>query len=186
MEKERHLAEIFVTIFFLAVLVLGYFFAKTTIPLSPVPSSVESISAQKQNILFDAQSGEPLSKEFVAQVSQKQANLRVTYTLSGRVTVKLRDSLQVEIEKDGQTRLLQLSFSPKMVFLKETPLLGYEKDSSATEEKKISLADVKVGDNITVVFPKGITPDSLNKKTGMIEISNLIVNIPQQEVAGKD
>lgn len=173
MEKEKYLRGLFAVFVFM----VGYYLMQL---LSPV-----SIPEPEKSMITSAKTGEPLSKEEVDIMAQKQEKARVAYTLTGKVTVKLRDSLQVEMSVGGQTRLLQLRFSPKMVFLEEAPLGGYGKDSSATEEREISSVGVKVGDVITVVFPKGITLDLISK-TESIEVDNLIVNMTQREDLGKD
>jgi hypothetical protein len=170
MEKEKYIHRTLAVIFFLVV---GYYLVGLILPaLLPEP---------KKNIISDAKTGAPLSEEKIAQITKKQVKGRLTYVITGKVANKFNNSLEMEILTGGSARLFLVKFSDKTVFFAETPLLGYEKDSSSVEEKKISLAEVNVGDTVTTVFPKGVALGALNN-TEAVLIDNLIVNMPQETV----
>lgn len=176
MEKEKYLSYIFAII---VVFVAGYYLVNI---IRSVP-----LLAPEESSITDAKTGDPISKEEVAAITQRQIKEQLIYVFSGKVTEKLRTSLQIEIPSDNtlSAHSLSVEFSPTIVFLKEVSLPGFEKDSSATEEKEISLAEVNVGDIVTVVFPKGMSFRELHAARA-IGINNLIVNMPQKAVSGEE
>jgi hypothetical protein len=168
--KNNHWILIIVGV--LILLVVGYYLSQLILPVQ-LPESGKSA-------ITDAKTGDPIPQKDVARIMEKQEKERLIYVLTGKVSSKSSSALEIEIPANNQpgTRILQATFSPKMVFLKEVPLAGVEKESSATEEKQISLAEVNIGDTITIVFPRGTNFSELNTRSA-IEISNLIVNMPQ-------
>lgn len=176
MDREKYLHYAFAVA---VVFVAGYYLVGTIL--------LVRLPAPEKSPITDAKTGDPISKEEVAAITQRQTKEQRIYVFSGKVTEKLRDSLQIEIPSDNtsQAHSLSVEFSPKMVFLKEVPLPGFEKDSSATEEKEISLAEVNVGDIVTVVFPRGMSFREFHDAR-VIEINNLIVNMPQKAVSGEE
>jgi hypothetical protein len=172
MEKDRHLDRIFaLTVIF----VVGYYLVNTF--LSPPRPPV----AEKQdNRLLDAKTGQPIPDEEISRITERQEKARRTYVLTGKVIEKSENFLRIEVSGNEQDEkwVLRLLFAPKMVFLKETPLQGFENDSSATEEREISLMEVSTGDIVSAVFPKGVIVSDL-KKSGVAEVGNLTVNLPR-------
>lgn len=168
LQKKKYLPEI-LTI--LGVLVVGYY-AWTDTNFTPPVSNV-------QDAILDSKTGVPLSQEQISAISQKQDEEMVTHTLGGKVIAKLGGSLHVEATTNGKTRLLRINFAPNTIFMKNVPLPASPAGSSDTEEKEISFADVKVGDSITVTFPRGIVLSQLDE-TNTITVSNLSVDLPHR------
>ncbi|MBI2120286.1 MAG: hypothetical protein HYT94_01525 [Parcubacteria group bacterium] len=173
MEKKSSLQGILAIVGLLVLFVSGYSAVKLFI-IAPVPERAASA-------LIDHKTGRSLSLVEVNAIVEQQERESVTHTLIGEVTVKLRDSVQVEITVKGKTHLVQVRFAPKIVFLKNMPISG----SSATEEKEITLDEVNVGDTVTMTFPQGLLLSEISE-TKAVTVNNLVVDAPHSPSFAED
>ena len=161
MEKQKH----FLRIFALAALFLmaGYLI------------SLHTAKTEKNNVIISTKTGKPMTQKEIDAVLKRQKEERKVYGFSGNVIAKQTDFLQVEVSLGEVSRLLELRFSPDMVFHAEAPSL---KNPSVAEEKEISLDEIKIGDRIAIIVSKGILETELDG-TKPVEVSNLIVHMPR-------
>lgn len=132
--------------------------------------------------IIDSKTGLPLSQAAVDAIASEQEFQSVTHTLIGQVTVKLRDSLQVQVKLKDNSYLIQVKFAPNMVFLKNMPLPSNPKVS---EEQEVSFADVNVGDTVTLTFPQGLLlRDIAETKTVIVPI--ITIDMPHQPNFAED
>lgn len=179
MEKDIYLHRVFSAVVIFVVL---YYLGRLLFPATLLPED-----EKRDNLLLDAKTGQPIPNEEISRITERQEKNRRTYVLTGKVIEKSEDFLTIEVfgNEQGGKWLLRLTFAPKIVFLKETPIPGFEKDLSATEEREISLAEVSVGDAVSIVFPKGVIAGDL-KEAGVAEVGNLTVNLPRNNASREE
>lgn len=158
-------------LFFIAVLlaIAVYYVA----PANTSPSvPIKAQPTVKKTVIMDLKTGKPIPEAQVAAMEQKNAEeLRAT-ALSGKVIGKSFDSVQVEVSALGETHTWEIAVVPETEFFALLPIAG-SPSSLEKEQKKISFADVRVGDRVTLLSQEGILVNQAN--TGRIKVDSLMV-----------
>ncbi|MBI2120430.1 MAG: hypothetical protein HYT94_02280 [Parcubacteria group bacterium] len=128
-------------------------------------------------VIKDAATNRPLSQATIDAMLQKQEKTRKAYILRGQVAEKSDDSLILAVSVGDTSYVLPVTFSPKMVFSQEVSAPGDQGGFSRTEEVQISLANVQVGAEVSLMFSGGVLLAEIND-TESLEADRLVVNLP--------
>lgn len=111
--------------------------------------------------------GQVLSQEEVRQVLERQAKESVTYVFAGMVSAKMKDVFYVN---DGNGMSAKFKLAPNAAITRAG-------ESATTSPAGMSYDDIKQGEYVSIIFPKGVLTTALASEVP-VQVAKIIISKP--------
>jgi hypothetical protein len=125
------------------------------------------VSEESQTGYVNNETGQALTKEDVRQILERQAEESMTYVFAGTVSAKMKDVFYVN---DGNGTSAKFKLAPNAVITKAG-------DSPEAPLTAITYDDIKQGDYVSVIFPKGVLTKTLTSATPL-QAPKVVISVP--------